>query len=136
MPARIDLTGREYGKWRVRRLDPQKGPGAWWVCECAPDLGGCGAVKTVNGQMLREGRSTQCRRCSGAGKQNRKPAYRPGQRVPGTKWTIKSGPRKSDGHYGCVCDCGVVSIVQVGNLRNGTSTRCGSCRSRELGAAR
>ena len=123
MPARIDLTGRTFGRWKVLRLDTEKArPGAYWLCRCE-----CGTVKSVNGQALREGESTQCRSCSGRGQSRRPHAYKRGDRVG--KWTILGGPRKADHHYPCRCECGTVQIVPVGNLLRRTSTQCGSCRN-------
>lgn len=77
MPARIDLTAPEwaakFGRWTVLRLDTSATkPGAWWVCRCDPERGGCGAEKSVNGLILRNGQSTQCRRCSGIGNANKR----------------------------------------------------------------
>ncbi len=119
MPALIDLTGRTFGRWAVLRRDPHRTGRAYWVCRCE-----CGRVKSIAGNVLRDGESSQCRACSGG---RAKPVYSPGDRVG--EWTIKDGPRKADGKYSCMCSCGSGPwLVQVGNLRSGTSTRCGRCR--------
>lgn len=60
----IDLTGRtDFGKWAVLRRDEMTIGGSVpkWICRCE-----CGAEQSVNGQMLRAGESTRCRRCKDA----------------------------------------------------------------------
>lgn len=67
MPAKIDLTGQTFGRWRVLRESTEAArPGSWWACVCDTDLGGCGAVRVVRGQYLRGGQSTRCRACKDA----------------------------------------------------------------------
>jgi len=57
----IDISGRTFGKWTVARRDPsRKSPNVYWWCRCE-----CGAEKSVMGMTLKNGRSTQCRRCWG-----------------------------------------------------------------------
>lgn len=61
MPTFIDLTGREYGRWRVLRMANATTPKIKWICVCA-----CGSESIVGGQSLRDGSSTQCFRCGRA----------------------------------------------------------------------
>jgi hypothetical protein len=61
----IDITGKTFGKWTVLRrdFDRKKNPkdqNVYWWCRCE-----CGAEKSVNGMTMKNGRSTQCRRCWG-----------------------------------------------------------------------
>jgi hypothetical protein len=59
MPALIDLMGKVFNRWTVlHRDDSRKYHSAHWICLCA-----CGEVKSVDGQHLRQGRSTRCREC-------------------------------------------------------------------------
>lgn len=61
MPAFIDHTGETFGKWTVLyRSGGRKRKSAHWICQCI-----CGAIKRVDGQHLRDGKSTQCRKCVG-----------------------------------------------------------------------
>jgi hypothetical protein len=53
----IDLRGKRFGRWRVmERAENTPDGSAKWLCECD-----CGTRRVVNGQSLREGRSTSCR---------------------------------------------------------------------------
>lgn len=47
----IDLTGREFGRWRVLRYDG----GGRWLCRCA-----CGTERAVRGQHLSSAGSESC----------------------------------------------------------------------------
>jgi hypothetical protein len=59
----IDPSGRHYGKWTVRGVDPD-GPRRR-LCLCDPERGGCGQVVSVDAGSLRKGASTQCLGCAG-----------------------------------------------------------------------
>jgi len=50
-----DLSGREFGRWKVIRLDRVKNGRWFWVCKCE-----CGTEKTVNAVGLRNGQSKSC----------------------------------------------------------------------------
>lgn len=53
---KIDLTGRRFGRWTVlEQAEPGKGYTTRWLCECD-----CGTIRTVDGQLLRSGRSRSC----------------------------------------------------------------------------
>ena len=54
-----DLTGQEFGKWKVIERDTESRCNAYWVCRCE-----CGIVKAVSGSHLRLGKTTSCRKCS------------------------------------------------------------------------
>ena len=52
----IDLTGNRYGRLTViRRGENTRFGQAKWVCKCD-----CGNAKTVEGRMLRDGKTTSC----------------------------------------------------------------------------
>lgn len=51
----IDLTGQQFGKWKVLRYAGSKKCTVYFVCECA-----CGTVKDVKGASLRTGLSKSC----------------------------------------------------------------------------
>jgi hypothetical protein len=59
MPDFINLTGRQFGKWKVLGPAFKRRGKTFWRCQCA-----CGVVKPVNGRHLRSGESTQCRGCA------------------------------------------------------------------------
>lgn len=53
---KTDLTGKRYGRWTVlEQAAPGTGYTTRWLCECD-----CGTVKTVDGQLLRTGKSRSC----------------------------------------------------------------------------
>lgn len=62
MTARIDLTGRVFGRLRVLRYHGTKEgtSRALWDCLCAPDLGGCGALVVKQGVQMRLGKCVSC----------------------------------------------------------------------------
>ena len=51
----IDMTGQTIGDWTVLRYDGVKCNVAYWMCQCV-----CGNTRSVNGQFLRNGRTTSC----------------------------------------------------------------------------
>ena len=52
----IDLTNQKFGKWTVLQQDFTKTSGhKHWICQCD-----CGIIKSVDGNTLRNGRSTSC----------------------------------------------------------------------------
>lgn len=56
MPGKIDLTGKRFGKLTVVAEHPErKGHAIMWVCKCD-----CGNTKLINGNNLRQGKSTTC----------------------------------------------------------------------------
>lgn len=55
-PRLIDLTGNQFGRWRVLcKAGNSKGGAALWRCMCA-----CGVEKVVRGGDLRSGKSVSC----------------------------------------------------------------------------
>lgn len=54
--ARVDLTDRRFGRWRVIRFDhATKRRGAFWLCRCE-----CGCEKVILGYDMRAGRTRSC----------------------------------------------------------------------------
>lgn len=58
--------------------------------------------------------------------------FSPGEKVPGTRWTVLSEAEKKNGErmYKCQCDCGTIKIVNAKNLKYGKSLSCG-CLAKE-----
>lgn len=56
----IDLTGKEYGNWRVLCKSDDTGngikPRIYWTCECML----CGSTRNIDGKSLRGGVSKHC----------------------------------------------------------------------------
>lgn len=55
MAARIDLTGKTFGRWSVIRESHQVKSMIYWLCRCE-----CGTEKTVFGADLKRGMSNSC----------------------------------------------------------------------------
>ena len=53
---RLHLEGQKFNKWTVKTYAGQRG----WFCEC----GGCGKIKKVTTQNLKNGSSKQCFDCA------------------------------------------------------------------------
>jgi hypothetical protein len=51
----MDLTGRVFGYLTVKKLSPEKGKGAIWICECV-----CGALVSKKAQRLKDGSVKSC----------------------------------------------------------------------------
>lgn len=54
MPKRMDLTGRQFGRWTVLEYAGYSN-GVMWLCQCE-----CGKRKEIRSDRLRYGRSTSC----------------------------------------------------------------------------
>lgn len=50
-----DLTGQRFGHWTVIELDRNKNNFIYWICQCD-----CGNIKSVRGNNLKSGDSTNC----------------------------------------------------------------------------
>lgn len=55
MPARIDLTGKQFGRLHVQSYAGLFKSKAFWTCRCE-----CGKNACVAGQLLRSGKTTSC----------------------------------------------------------------------------
>ena len=55
MPARIDLTGKQFGRLHVQGYAGLFKGKAFWTCRCE-----CGKNACVAGQLLRSGKTTSC----------------------------------------------------------------------------
>lgn len=55
MSARIDLTGKSFGLWKVFNFAGYDGKKSWWGCRCA-----CGTWRKVSAQGLRNGATKSC----------------------------------------------------------------------------
>ena len=60
---RLDLTGMKFGKWTVIKASDEQtkiGHSVMWDCVCE-----CGYEKSVDGYLLRKGKSRSCGCCRG-----------------------------------------------------------------------
>lgn len=125
--ARVDLTGKRYGRIEVLSEAPtdMRGKGRTrWYCRCD-----CGKVRIFHTKMLTCGDAKSC-----------------GHRCPerlgvigkrfGRLLVIGRTPlyRKKKAHVQCQCDCGAEVIVDVCNLREGHTLSCGCLRNEQCAA--
>lgn len=127
MPKGIDLTGQEFGYWkvieRIPRIPGQKGS-IRWKCLCTK----CNEIYEVLGDSLRKGTSTQCVKCS----QKDKIINMAGQTVNNVYVFEQIKSDKKEAHWRCQCPkCKREDwIVRGSHLRAGI-TMCEKCASLE-----
>ena len=102
-----DLTGRQFGDWKVLEYIGNSA----WICECS-----CGEVKSVNKRDLITGKSKTC------GSSLHRIKYD----LIGHKFGMLT-PIEYNGDlsYTCRCDCGSIKRVRACNLINGGTISCG-----------
>ena len=112
--------GKVYGKWTVIAEAPSRNRRSYWLCECE-----CGTGAEVLASNLRRGTSTSC------GCQNRVNLI--GQRF-GRLTVLQENPVRKNEHvcWDCLCDCGNIITVELGNLKSGATSSCG-CLKESIG---
>lgn len=130
MATLIDLTGKQFGDWRVlSRVEGSRPP--CWHCRCS-----CGMEKDVLGDALRRGTSTSC----GAS------IHRKGKmhwKEPSSLRVDVTGQRfghltavsydKRRRKWLCKCDCGGTTTLAVTYLLDGSRTDCGCSAAKAAG---
>lgn len=110
----IDLTGQQFGEWKVLEYADDKK----WKCQCS-----CGTVRIVPGGDLRNGKSTSCGHNS-----NRNIDDLTGK-VFGEWLVIEKGPTGKNGEtqWLCECKCSMHTrkLVNAYSLKSGASKSCG-----------
>ena len=115
MPNRIDLTGKQFGRWTVFAARPSYK----WLCRCS-----CGTEREVDARNLRNGRSTSCG-CSYKCKVGD---------VLGRLTLVEYlGTAGKQAVWRCRCACGNEVVLKSGNL--GVSTKSCGCIKREVTGA-
>lgn len=119
---RTDLTGQKFGRLTIQEW---AGNGKW-QCLCE-----CGNIVLVQTDNLKNGntKSCGCYQKEQASKTNFKDLA--GQRF-GKLTVIErvENDRFDHVNYKCQCDCGSITIVDVNNLRSGTTSSCGCLKSK------
>lgn len=117
MGAFIDLTNKTFGKWTVIKQEGKKNNQLYWLCKCE-----CGTIKTVNGNSLRNGSSTNC----GCVRKEKMSNFR--ENLLGQKFNSLTVIKKANnGLWECKCDCGKITYVNTNNLKNNHIKRCKQC---------
>lgn len=124
----IDMTGKRFGRLTVLRLDPnQSGSEARWICRCD-----CGSEVSISGNHLRKGRTKSCgclRIEKGSEIGKRAVIDLTGKRF-GRLLVLRRDTYTDDQAYWvCQCDCGNITSVMGGSLRNGLTRSCGCLRA-------
>lgn len=126
-----DLSGRKFGLWEVIGESDKRGIGRtiYWVCLCT----GCGVLRQVNGQSLRNGTSKRCRKCAcmESGKTRTGAPQRKFIDLTGKvfgSWTVLGRSDKTNGTYWlCECACGAMKQIEGQSLRRKGSHSCQKC---------
>lgn len=122
----IDLTGKQFGYLTVIERDflYQKNNNLekpYWKCKCE-----CGNVITVNGKLLREGKTTSC-------------GCHTYDFISKINFDNKIGKRYGrlvvikyvgNSKWECLCDCGNKTIVRSCHLTSGHTISCGCLKSK------
>lgn len=123
-----DLTGRRFGRLVVEGPLPQRRSGQRvWQCRCD-----CGRLHQATTGGLGSGGVKSCGCLP-----TRVPDDLTGQRFGRLTVLELTQARCSNGGavWACRCDCGEVSQVPAGNLRQGRTVSCGCLRREDLAAA-
>jgi len=111
------MEGTKFGKWTVVKKVPGPRRGQHFECQC-----GCGYIKIISLNVLKNGKSRQCYTC------HRAPVVFVGDKFG--SWQVVSQYNHSktrSRRYVCQCICGNLRIIANGDLRSGKSTQCTSC---------
>ncbi len=104
---KVDMTGKQFGKWTVlRESDKRNG---YWLCQCE-----CGTIREVSGEGLRVGKSASCGCAIRADDIT-------GQRFGKLVVLGFAGY----GYWSCRCDCGNIKKIKGSTLRKGKAKSCG-----------
>lgn len=110
-----DLTGKQFGKWKVLQRDTNKYKtrNIRWICECE-----CGTIKSVLGKNLLNGESTSC----GCSLKVDCTGRRYGKlTVLETLYNYKGNKRAV---CKCLCECGNISYIKAAELPKRKTCGC------------
>lgn len=135
MSALIDLTGQQFGYWKVLERAPnKKGGRSQWKCLCTK----CNeTIKNVDGAHLRGGRSQACTKCRQKKMAQAVTIDETGRQYGYLKVirkaTEEEKPRhdKTGAYWVCTClNCGQQNVIVFGDyLRNGDTKSCGCLKN-------
>ena len=124
MPASKPIpSGITFGQWTILQAAPSRNGYTRSLCLCR-----CGTVRSVPNHSLRQGESRGC----GCQKKPIARGTRYGRLTIIEEVTLVRGqPRRAR----CRCDCGVVSVIRMADLRRGKTRSCG-CLIGQVGRER
>jgi hypothetical protein len=82
----------------------------------------CGSENDISYRDFKK--SVRCKKCGGFNNQEKRTDINPGDKY-NMLTVIKEVDRRAKRQFECVCDCGVVKIVQLPNLVKGRTKSCG-----------
>ena len=119
------MIGKEFGKWTVLKEVKDQRPGKYYKCKCE-----CGDIYIVQGVSLRANRTKQCRQCQyhemfDPEREINKKYY---------KWTVLKyvETKRKLQRYECQCECGLIKICYLAEIRAGKQKQCYICHNREV----
>lgn len=114
-----DLTGKQFGAWKVLYRDTKKYKtrDIRWVCKCE-----CGTVKSVFEKYLKNGKSVSC----GCKNRRKYDGQRYGKLVVVETLYGYNGYNRAT--CKCLCDCGNTIFVKASVLPKTNSCGCSRCR--------
>jgi HNH endonuclease len=132
MKTGVDLSGRQFGRWTVLGMSPDRNRHGQvlWRCRCD-----CGTEKLLVSSNLRASRSCGCyrnERSTGVSRRIDLTGQRFGRLV-----VISFDRRDEAGRarWLCRCDCGTEKSIGAETLKKRHGTSCG-CRCREVSSAK
>ena len=115
--GKIDITGQQFGEWKVISYDETNSKYGYWKCQCS-----CGKIKSVKGLLLRKGESKSCGHNTNAFQDLTGKTF--------GEWKVIRF--KGDYKWECKCSCGNIRDVSAYDLRTNKSTNCGHKRLTDL----
>lgn len=130
MPAKIDLTGKKFGKLTVLKESENKINGrVSWICKCS-----CGNDEQiiVSSNSLRTGNTKSCGCIYVGGRKLNISGDRFGKLIAINESHMKNGRT----FWNCKCDCGNMTVVAVSKLTSGHTKSCGCLLGRHHGLSK
>ncbi len=135
MGTKINLEGKEFGRWTVIKDSGERdlSGNIMWECRCK-----CGNIACVKGKSLTSGASKSCgclqREIAAKTLQSRMEDLTGKRFGELTVLGISEHGRKTRNiKWQCRCSCGEIVNVFGGNLRRGNTTRCRKCSYKVIG---
>lgn len=128
MPAKIDLSGKRFGRLVVVREDRKRDSSGnvYWASKCD-----CGKKVVVAGRLLRNGDIVSCscyhREIAGKAQQNDLSGKRFGRLIALQRQRVHS---VQGSYWLCQCDCGQLKEIRENSLTQGLTRSCG-CLNRD-----
>jgi len=121
-----DLINKKFGKWTVLEYAGiDKHRKKTWKCKCI-----CGNIQNKSGNILKSGRTTQCKKC-----RNLEQIIDLTNRKFG-KWTVIKKTKKDLKNnclvWECICECGKKSNIRGKCLLSNKSKQCIECANKEM----